>query len=90
MLTVLSFIHHRVLRSVSAPTDEQQCQGLRKNSIKKALSLTKEARLFLFMEGFERLIHRTFCLLAAFQSSACISHWSARAERKKGTVTRGG
>ena len=52
------------------PTDEQQCQGWRKNSIKKALRLAKGAGLFLFREGFEELIHRGFSLQATFQSRA--------------------
>jgi hypothetical protein len=36
------------------PTDEQQCQGWRGNSNKKALRLAEGGRLFLFKGGFGR------------------------------------
>lgn len=51
-------------------TNEQQCQGLRGNSIKKALRLAKEAGLFLFRGDF--LIPYTSHTILAPATRTCI------------------
>lgn len=50
-------------------TDEQQCQGWKENSIKKALRLANGAGLFLFKEGVEGPSQREFSRWAAMRAA---------------------
>ena len=64
VLLGLALVYSKASIQATQPTDEQQCQGWRRNSNKKAPRLAKDAGLFLFMEGLEGLTHRSFSLRA--------------------------